>query len=197
MLSALLTETTQGVLAAILLQSDRQWYLSELAAYLGVRPSTLQRTLSRLAQSGILVATRNGNRVHFHVDPDCPILPELRGLLSKTRGIADILRQALAPLRQEIAVAFIHGSVAEGREVSGSDVDLIIIGQARPSAIALTLRKAQERIAREVNPTVYTAHEFADKLATGHHFLTAVMKKRKVFLVGGEHELEKITVGEA
>ena len=189
MLSPLFSEAVQGVLAAVTLQPDRQWYLSDLAAHLGVRPSTLQRALRELVGSGFLVRTRSGNRVYYRADPDCPILPEIRGIMSKTLGIAPLLREALSPLREDISVAFIHGSVAENREESGSDVDLIVVGKVRPSRLAMALRQGREALAREVNPTVYSLKEFAEKLAKGHHFLAAVMKKPKVFLIGNENEL--------
>jgi predicted nucleotidyltransferase len=112
--------------------------------------------------------------------------------MSKTVGIAPLLREALSPLREEISVAFIHGSVAEGREESGSDVDLIVVGKVRPSRLAVALRQARETLAREVNPTVYSTKEFAQKLSKGHHFIAAVMRKPKVFLIGNEHELGRI-----
>jgi hypothetical protein len=43
-----------------------------------------------------------------------------------------------------------------------------------------------------VNPTVYAADEFRSKLASGHHFLTSVLKTEIVFLVGNQRELERL-----
>ncbi|PYP92496.1 MAG: hypothetical protein DMG65_04010 [Candidatus Angelobacter sp. Gp1-AA117] len=45
---------------------------------------------------------------------------------------------------------------------------------------------------RPTNPTVYSAREFKQKIANGNHFLNAVMKGKKVFLIGSEHELRKM-----
>ncbi len=140
LLSALFNSTTQGVLGATVLQPAKEWYLSDLASHLGVGPSSLQRTLSKLSDVGILQRRRNGNRVYYRVDPACPILAELAGILTKTSGMAEPLRAALTPLAGKIRVAFIHGSVAEGRERSESDIDLILVGEASNADVALALR---------------------------------------------------------
>jgi DNA-binding transcriptional ArsR family regulator len=192
LLSALFNATTQGVLGATVLRPTKEWYLSDLASHLGVGPSSLQRTLSELSRSGILTRRKSGNRVYYRADPACPILGELSGILTKTAGIAEPLRDALTPLAGRISLAFIHGSVAESRERSESDIDLIIVGDAANGDVALALRPLQERLGRQVNFTRYTSREFVAKVSNGHHFLTSVLKKPRIFLIGGEHELEQV-----
>jgi DNA-binding transcriptional ArsR family regulator len=182
----------QGVLAATILRPEEEWYLSDLAAHLGVRPSSLQRTMAALTRAGILERRRDGNRVYYRADPACPILDQLSGILVKTVGIAEPLREALAPLSEQIRVAFIHGSVAEGRERSESDIDLIVVGDVPSGDVVFALRPVRDRLGREVNFTRYTSREFASKLAGGHHFLSSVLRKRRIFLIGGEHELEEV-----
>jgi len=96
------------------------------------------------------------------------------------------------PFAQKIRVAFVHGSVAELRERSESDVDLIIVGDAPNADIAFALRPVQERLAREVTFTRYTPKEFAAKVDARHHFVTSVLRKKRIFLIGGEDELEEV-----
>ena len=89
-------------------------------------------------------------------------------------------------------MAFIHGSVAEGRERSESDVDIIIIGDVSSADVAFALHPLQDRLCREVNFTRYAPREFASKIAAGHHFLASVLQKQRIFLIGGEHELDEV-----
>ena len=192
LLTPLLTPTMQGVLGATLLGPQRGWYLSDMAVHLGVRPSSLQRALAGLTRAGILQRHVEGNRVYYRADPDCPILEELAGILVKTVGIADPIRDALAPFAARIRVAFIHGSVAELRERAESDVDVIIVGDTPSADIVFALRPVQDRLGREVRCTRYTPKEFTAKVAARHHFLTAVLGKKRIFLIGGEHELEEV-----
>ena len=81
---------------------------------------------------------------------------------------------------------------AAGREESYSDIDLMVIGNVFPAGLALPLRNARELLGRDANPSVYAPAEFAMKRAARDHFLTRVLDKPKLFVLGDEDELEKI-----
>jgi predicted nucleotidyltransferase len=188
-LDALFPRIRQALLAATLLQPERWWYLSDLAKHLGVRPSSLQRELAALVDAGILNRRQDGNRVYFQPNPDCPFLPELQGLLVKTAGVVDVLREALKSFTKRIDSAFVYGSMARATEIASSDVDLMIIGQVGLADLTPELRRAEERLGRPVNPTLYTREEFATKLQAGHHFLKAVLDGEKLSILGDTHDL--------
>ena len=188
-IDALLPRTRQAILAATLLHPDRWWYLSDLARHLGVRPSSLQRELATLVDAGILRQRRDGNRNYFQPNPDCPFLGELQGLMMKTVGFVDVLREVLEPFTKRIDWAFVYGSMARSEELASSDVDLMIVGRVGLADIALALRQAERHLNRLVNPTVYSREEFATKLAAGHTFLRAVVDGAKLFILGDPHEL--------
>jgi predicted nucleotidyltransferase len=188
----LISKNMQGLLASTVLQPDRSWYLSDLAKHLGVGPSSLQSSLAALVKAGILTRRKEGNRVYFQADPNCPFLLELQGLIEKTVGLVDVLREAMAKLKKRIAVAFIHGSVARSAEKSSSDVDLIVIGDLGLADVTPVLEKVEARVDRSVNASVYTPQEFSKKLAAKNHFLTSILEKEKIFILGGYHDLEKI-----
>lgn len=192
LLDSIIPPGRQRILAATLLPPEREWYVGALASHLDVTPSTLQLDLGRLAESGVLLRRRDGNRVYYRADPACPILPELRTLLAKTAGLADVLRDALAPFSSTIRCAFVHGSVARAAEGSESDVDLIVIGGVELADIALPLRAARERLGREVNTSVYSVEELAGKAGGGHHFVTKVLAREKIFVVGSQDELDDV-----
>lgn len=102
--SLLFGAARREVLALLLLHPESSLHVRELARLTGKVPGTLLRELKPLADVGILVRTRIGNQVHFHVNPACPIFEGLRGIMKKTSGIADVLRQALEPLGSRITV---------------------------------------------------------------------------------------------
>src|SRR5271155_5876378 len=91
-IDAIMPRTRQAILAATLLQPDRAWYAADLARYLGRSRSSLQRELVELVKAGILKSRREGRMLFIQADRESPIFPELRGLLSKTAGLVDLLR---------------------------------------------------------------------------------------------------------
>jgi len=192
-LDILFPKIRQAILAATLLHPDRWWYLSDLAKHLGVRPSSLQRELAALAQAGILRRKQDGNRVYFQANTDCPFLPDLQGLLTKTVGVVDVLREALEPFASSLDWAFVYGSIARAEELATSDVDLMLIGPVGLVELTPALRRVEQRLGRPVNPTLYSREEFVTKLHAGHHFLQTVLDGDKLFIVGNPHELATVT----
>jgi DNA-binding transcriptional ArsR family regulator len=191
-IDALISKTTQGLLAATVLQPQRWWYLSDLAKHLNRRPSSLQRPLRSLVSAGILCRRKDGNRVYFQADSDCPFLSELQGIIAKTVGLIDVLREALMPFGSLITVAFIHGSIAKSLERASSDIDLIVIGSLGLSKLSPVLEAIEEHLGRPVNASVYTSQEFTKKIVAKNHFLLAVLDKEKLFVIGNTDDLERV-----
>lgn len=187
--SSLFGRTRRNVLGVLFGRPDEQFYLRELARVAEVAPGAIQRELARLTEAGIILRSVRGNQVYYQANATCPIYAELVGLITKTVGLTDVLRSSLAPLVQGIRVAFIYGSVARGELTKGSDVDLMIVGSINFSQVVAAIAPVQQKLAREVNPTVYPVAEFRRKIAEGHHFLQTVTREPKVFLVGDEREL--------
>ncbi len=90
-LDALFPKTRQRILGVLLLHPDKWWYMSDLAQFLGVGASSLQRELASLVSADIIELRREGNRVYYKAQKKCPVIGELQGLLIKTSGIRDAL----------------------------------------------------------------------------------------------------------
>lgn len=192
-LDALFPGVRQKLLAATLSRPDRWWYLSELAEFLHTRPSSLQRELVSLTQSGILEMRRDGRRTRYKAEIRSPIFGDLKGIFEKTTGLVPSLRTALQPFFGRVACAFVYGSVARGEERAGSDVDLMVIGGVGLAELIPALRKAEKRLGREINVTNYSATEFLKKVKQKNHFLTAVLEGDLLFVKGEQRDLEAIT----
>lgn len=191
----LFTKTRQGILGVTFGQFTREWYLSELASHLNTSPSSLQRELESLSQSGILRRRQNGGRIYYRAETELPIFHELRGIVEKSLGVAEALRSALSRFDKLIDCAFIYGSVATESEHALSDVDVLIIGSVGLARLVTLLRKLEDKFRREINVTCYSREEFTRKARVGKHFPMSVIKGRKIFLKGGADELEEIIGG--
>jgi len=187
----LLPKARREVLGLLLVNPERRWHLREIVRRIDCALGTVRREVEGLAAAGILTRSRDGNRVYFQANTACPTYPELRGLMLKTVGLADVLREALRPLASRITAAFVYGSMASGESGPESDVDVMVVGRVKFGDVVSALRPAEEKLNREITPTIYPSAEFRRKLASGHHFLRHVVESPKVFLFGGEGELER------
>ena len=188
--ATLFGKTRRAILSLLFGHTEDSFYMRQIARAAGVGMGAVQRELKNLADAGIIRRVGRGRRVYYQANPDCPVFSELKGLVVKTAGVADVLRAALAPLAESIRAAFVYGSFAQGSEKRDSDVDVLVIGEAAFSEIVSALAPAQKRLGREVNPTVYPTDEFASKAKGGHHFIRSILNKPKIFLIGDEDEFE-------
>lgn len=189
---SLFGRTRQALLALLYSRADEEHLQESLIQLAGLGRGTVQRELDFLTRAGVVKRTVRGRQVYFQANGQSPIYAELRGLVVKTSGVADVLRGALAPLSGRIAVAFIYGSVAKGAERRGSDVDVMVIGDVSFTEASEALGKVQKVIGREVNPSVYDPVDFGNKLNAKHHFLRTVVSAEKIFLIGDERELGRL-----
>jgi predicted nucleotidyltransferase/DNA-binding HxlR family transcriptional regulator len=188
----LLGRTRSAVLGTLLLHPEDSLLVHELARRTGASAGSLHRELRALAELGVLLRQEIGRQVHYRANPASPVFAELAGLLRKTAGLADVLRDALLPLGKKVALAFVFGSVAAGSERPSSDVDLMVLGSASFADLARALAPAQEALGREVNPTVMAPREFARKLAAKEGFALSVAKGSRVWLIGGEDDFAEL-----
>ena len=190
--SVLFDKTRRNLLALLFTHADQAYYLRELARQTGSGMGAVQREVRKLSEAGILRREVRGRQVYYQANPDCPVFAELKGLVVKTLGVADVLRAALRPLSGRVRVALVYGSFARGREKSGSDVDLMVVGEAGFAEVVAALSPAQEALGREINPSVYPVAEFRAKVAAGHYFLKRVLQGPRVWVVGSESELARL-----
>lgn len=193
-LDALFPGLRQGILTATFTQSTKWWYLSELAGFLHTSPSSLQRELAVLVEGGILKQRREGTRKYFKAETQSPIFADLQRIFEKTAGLVPMLRASLKSFDKSIACAFVYGSVARHEEGAGSDVDLMVIGETGLAELSPILRKAENRLGREINITNYSVDEFRKRVSQRDHFLTRVLTKGKLqFVKGEQRDLDAIT----
>jgi predicted nucleotidyltransferase len=176
----------------LFLHTDERYFVRQLKVLLKEDVANISRELSRLADMGILTCQTEGRQKYYQANKNCPVFTELRGLVLKTAGLADVLRRALKPLSKKIKAAFVFGSFAANSARAGSDVDLLVIGSCGFGEVAAAVGKAQDKLGREVNPSVYPTDEFRKKAAAGHHFIKTVLAGPKIFLIGNENELERL-----
>lgn len=182
---ALFTATQQKVLGLLYGKPEQSFYANEIARWAQVGKGSLMRELDRLQRAGVLTLSRQGNQTHYQANQDCPIYAELLSIVRKTFGIAEQLQAALAPLADQLAWAFVYGSIAKGSEHAGSDIDLMLIGDNLSySDLMESLLPVEERLGRTINPTLYTLADWQEKMAAGNSFVLRVAQQEKIDLIG-------------
>lgn len=186
---ALFTTTQQRVLALLFGQPARSFFTKELIGLAGGGSGAVQRELGRLQHSGLIRQTMVGNQKHYQANADAPIYGELHGMVSKMLGPAQVLREALAPVADEIQLGLLYGSVAGRRDTALSDIDVLLVSDSLTlERVFSALTSAEKRLGRPINPTLYTLAEFRRRHAQRSPFLLKLLAGDTVALIGNKDE---------
>jgi predicted nucleotidyltransferase len=188
--NVLFSGVQQRVLGVLFGMPDKSFYRNELMRLAGSGKGALQRELDRLEQAGLVTVRPVGNQKHYQANKDAPIFEELRGIVVKTFGVTDVLREALLPLEKDITAAFIFGSIAKKSDTSASDIDLFVVSDKLGyQDLIKALLPAEAALGRKINPTIYSNAELARKRKAQTSFVVRVLEQPKIFVVGSERDL--------
>ena len=188
-LAGLLSSRARAEIFRLLLSgTGEELHVREIERRSGLNDSTIRQELTKLVRLDLVQSRRDSNRVYYRAKTENPLYPEIRNLVLKTSGLADVLKSALVDKR--IRVAFVFGSIARGDETATSDIDLMVIGQLGLRDLSRLLSGIQEKIGREVNPYVLKEEELRKRVRAKEHFVSSVLESPKIFIVGSHHELE-------
>jgi len=187
---ALFTTGQQRVLGLLFGQPQRSFTVSDIIAATGTGSGAAQREVAKLLASGLVTMRPVGNQKHYQANAEAPIHAELVGIIRKTVGLAEPLREALEPLAGKITAAFVYGSVAKRSDTAGSDIDLMVLSDSLTYAdIVGALHPVVGQVGREINPTLYSRAELAKRIRQGNAFVSRVLEQPKVWVLGGESDL--------
>lgn len=176
------------LLKILALNPESTFNINELSRRTGFSPRGVEKELKNLLSGGILRREVSGNQHRYQLDPLSPINREIKGIITKTVGIAELVKQALQSVEQEISRAFIYGSFASGDYGNDSDVDLYIVTELSGLKLAELLGEVQNEIGRSINIAQFTLDEYNRKKEQNDHFLTRVLEGPKINIFGHENE---------
>lgn len=185
LVDALFPQTKQRVLSILFGQPDRWFTLMDVIGLANSGVGAVHRELERLEKAGLVQVTSILRQRRYAANQDSPIYEELRSIIEKTAGVADVVRTALAPMNHSIQLAILYGSVAKGTDRATSDIDVLLVtDNLTLESVFSALEPAEKRLGRRVSPTVYTRDEFLRRQKARNPFLTKVLAGPHVILLG-------------
>ena len=158
--SFLFTPKQQRLLAAVLLQPEREYTLASLREATSGGVSSLLAFVNTLLDAGVLQVRMERASKMYRANVDHPLYPELKSIAVKSFGVAEPIRRALEPLKKKIVRAFIFGSLVNGTQTHASDVDLMVIGAVSAGQLRLALNTAEQAVGRPIHVNAYGSDEF-------------------------------------
>ncbi|MFW5887366.1 MAG: nucleotidyltransferase domain-containing protein [Bacteriovoracia bacterium] len=190
MLEHIITSKARTQIFILLFQEEKEFYLRQMQRETDLTINAIKTEITNLLKLDLIIKRIDGNRTYYKANTNHPIYPEIKSIVEKTEGIQQIIKESLKDL--PIKIAFIFGSIAKGSAKSHSDIDLLIIGQTSLRKLSSKLTPLQEKLGREINPHIYTVADFQKQLKTKNHFVNAIQKTQKKYIIGSDEQFRKI-----
>lgn len=153
--------------------------------------NAVRRELAHLEKCGLFSKEPRANRLYYSFRKDYPLYPNLLELIVKTGGLGgDILKHRIK--LGKIKFAMFSRSFAQGKTSSSEDVDLLVVGNIVLPELAVLVRTEEARRGRELNYTVMSEEEFDFRKRQHDSFLSGILAKPRIMLIGDEESLLKI-----
>ena len=136
-------------------------YLRELAKEFNVSTNSVREELNGLTKTGLLKVEKNGRKVNYMANPDHPLFPELKSIVTKVMGIDQVIDSIVTRLGN-LEKAYIIDDYAEGKD-SGI-IDLLLVGNIDEYHLNDLSRKTERYIKRKIRPLVVTRDEYENLL---------------------------------
>ena len=180
------------ILGWFFLHTEERFYVRQLAGLLKEDLANLSRELKKLEQLTILISIKQGNVKYYYINNKNLIFSELKGIMIKSVGLSNLIKDALSNSKRKIKYAFIYGSFAKDKQNISSDIDLLIIGSIPFGEVTKKLKSVEQKIAREINPVVMDYEEMNERFKHHEHFFTSVIKEPKIWLIGDENDFTRL-----
>lgn len=167
---------------------DESLHMREIERRSGCAIGTIQTELKKMLRLNLVLKRKDGNRLYYRANKAHQLYADIRSIVLKTNGLAELVYKALKN-EPAIKIAFVFGSFARNAEKSGSDLDLMVIGNLGLRKLTDVLSGVTSIIHRDINPYVLTKEEFHKRIIEDDHFISNVMNSPKIFIIGSENEL--------
>ncbi len=186
-LSPLLRSDALGLLmASVYLAPDAEFTLSDLAQRSGQSVASVMRDVDRLVEAEYLSERRVGRSRLVSANKEHPLYLQFSAIFIHSHGPLAVIPNLLKEV-SGLEGAFIFGSWASRymgtAGPSPQDVDVLLIGEPKLSAVSKFSTKASDLLLREVNPVVVSAQDWNNQSTA---FLKTLAKSELVNVLNRE-----------
>lgn len=153
------SKTRIKLLTRFFFNPGTQSYLRELAKEFSLSTNAVREELNQLTGAKLLTSQKAGRQVQYTANPDHPLFPELRSMVSKVMGLDQVIDGIVSRLGA-LEQAYLIGDYAEGKD-SGI-VDLLLVGDIDQYHLNDLSRKTERYINRKIRSLVLSKTEYEE-----------------------------------
>src|SRR2546421_2267992 len=153
------------ILAALLLNPEREYSMTELAQRFGSPLSTVHGEVKRLTEAGLLRRRNVGRSAMVRANPGNRLVEPLAELLLLSWGPLQVIADEFAELAGAERVLIFGSWAARYLQRPGPpphDLDVLVVGRPTRESVYDAADRAQQRLGMPVNPVIRPAEAWRD-----------------------------------
>lgn len=166
-LAPILRSTTQGrLLAALMLDPDRELAVNQLAQLVESTLTTTAREVERAELAGLATTRKLGNTRLARANEHHPLYPHVRAIIVSTFGVPNIVTRAFRDVDGIRRLLIVGSWAARWMTVDGpppNDIDLLLIGRPPRDTVDDAATEAERQIGLPVNVVIRSQQAWVDR----------------------------------
>ncbi len=196
MIDALFGSKTRVKLLHLFLNNPgKAFYVREITRLIDEQINSVRRELANMLEVGVITSDSADNKLYYEVnqryeyyvpfraifaDADMKAVPASQEVIA--RGWQEEIRSMPG-----IRLAISAGVLVPG---SGSEVDLMLVGEVVPAKVSALIKTIEREVGRELNYSVLTYDDFYYRLSVRDKFITQVISGRHTVITDTENVLK-------
>jgi len=145
--------------------------------------NAVRRELLNLESAGILKSKRDGNKIVYRVNKDCPILWELRSLFFKESLIGQKILGVVKDI-EGVQLVVLTESFITGKYEHDTDVDFLFIGNMSIKDLSAAISEVEKELERQIRFSAIRKEDFDFARKKKEPFLMNILEKDKIIIFG-------------
>jgi predicted transcriptional regulator len=132
-------------------------YLRELAKEFDLSTNAVREELNQLTKTNLLNSHKDGRNVYYAANPDHPLFPELKSMVSKVMGMDQVIDGIVSRLG-DLEAAYLLDDYAEGKDTG--IIDLLLVGDINQHHLNDLSKKTERYINRKIRTLALSTEEY-------------------------------------
>jgi len=188
----LISKVRVKILQLFLSNPDKIYHVREIVRRVEEEINAVRRELAHLEKAGVVSSEWRANRRFYGFRKDYIFYQDLVSMVNKTVGLGGDIVKNRNKLGK-VKYAMLSGHFVRGKLSGPNDVDLVIVGNIILPQLAVLVKEEEARREREINYTVMTEEEFAFRKRRNDPFITSVLSRPRVMIIGDEEEMLRVS----
>ncbi|MFA5623144.1 MAG: hypothetical protein WC981_02850 [Candidatus Dojkabacteria bacterium] len=183
-----ISKVRMRILEKYMLNIKASYHVRGLVRELDEEINAVRRELLNLKSAGILKSVKDGNKIVYTLDKNCPIIWELRSMFFKESDIGQLLLSKLSPV-DGILVAVVTEAFLLDKHENPTDIDMLFVGDMKIKDLTTVMNTLEKDLSRVIKYAAMKPEDYEFVRRKRDPILINALQNDKIIILGKDSDL--------